>query len=245
MSNPPPPAALAAGEPAPEPAGAVERAHLVVLLALLGVADDVVGLGDRLELVVLGGVAGVGVGVVGAGELAVGLLDLVLARRPSSRRGRRRSPCRPSRHACRPWCSLPHPLSLSWFQLRRQLNSVGPLAGRPPAPARRGPPARRSGSRTCAITLQVVTSTSGSSPMWERASWMVGSNTSPTARRIGQPEPRHDPLAAGRPRPGTRHRDRRAPAARSIVSRTSMIGVSAVYVAFSRIRSRSRSTRRL
>src|SRR5690606_17910549 len=64
----------AAGESAEAPGDA---AHLVVLLAALGVADDVVGLGDLLEPLVLGSVAGVGVGVVLPGELAIGLLDLV------------------------------------------------------------------------------------------------------------------------------------------------------------------------
>ena len=80
MSKPPPPptpAAEAAGDPPkPPPAPANMRAHLVVLLALLGVADDVVGLGDLLEPVLRGLVARVGVGVVLARQLAVGLLDL-------------------------------------------------------------------------------------------------------------------------------------------------------------------------
>ena len=62
---------------AAEPAAGLEPAELVVLGALVGVTDDVVGLGDGLEPVVLGGVAGVGVGVVGPRELAVGLLDVV------------------------------------------------------------------------------------------------------------------------------------------------------------------------
>ena len=93
--------AAAATEAAAEAARAVELAHLVVLLALLGVADDVVGLGDRLELLVLRVVAGVGVGVVGARELAVGLLDVGRRRRPSSRRARRRSPSGPSRPGSR------------------------------------------------------------------------------------------------------------------------------------------------
>ena len=71
----PAPAAAAAGRERPE-AAAGRRAQLVVLLALLGVADDVVGLGDRLEAVLGGLVARVGVGVVRTGELAVGLLDV-------------------------------------------------------------------------------------------------------------------------------------------------------------------------
>jgi hypothetical protein len=66
-------AAAAGGEPARRE----ELARLVVLLALVRVADDVVGLGDLLELLVLGAVVGVRVRVVGARELAVGLLDLV------------------------------------------------------------------------------------------------------------------------------------------------------------------------
>ena len=35
-----------------------------------------------------------------------------------------------------------------------------------------------------AITLQVVTATSGSSPMWLSASWMVGSKGSPTSPNL-------------------------------------------------------------
>ena len=103
-SKPPPPPP----KPAAEAAGALEGAdlaHLVVLLALLGVTDDVVGLGHLLEVVVLGGVAGVGVGVVGARQLAVGLLDLVGRRVLLDAEDRRRSPWSPSRLACRRWCS--------------------------------------------------------------------------------------------------------------------------------------------
>ena len=56
-------------------------AELVVLLALLGVAEHLVGLVDLLELRLGGLVAGVHVGMVLAGELAVRLLDLLLRRR--------------------------------------------------------------------------------------------------------------------------------------------------------------------
>src|SRR5947209_6257039 len=63
----------AAGE---RPAGERPRAA-VVLLALLGVAEHVVGLGDLLEARLRLLIAGVAIGVVLARELAVGLLDLI------------------------------------------------------------------------------------------------------------------------------------------------------------------------
>src|SRR5690606_30564576 len=61
-----------------EPAAAEQRAGLVVLLALLGVTEDVVRLGDLLEALLRLGVALVGVRVELAGELPVRLLDLGL-----------------------------------------------------------------------------------------------------------------------------------------------------------------------
>ena len=67
--------AEAAGEPTG--AGAGHRAHgpdLVVLLAGLGVVEDVVGGGDLLEGLLL---AGVGVGVVLLGQLPIGAGDLL------------------------------------------------------------------------------------------------------------------------------------------------------------------------
>ena len=69
--NPP-----AAAERAPA-AEAREHAAGVVLLALLGVRERVVGLLDRLEAVLGLRVVGVAVGMVLAGQLAVGLLDLL------------------------------------------------------------------------------------------------------------------------------------------------------------------------
>src|SRR5690606_1952537 len=70
--------ARAAGTAAGEAGrGGPEAAHLVVLLAPLGVADHVVGGGDLLEPLLGGGVAGVGVGVVLAGQLPVRALDLL------------------------------------------------------------------------------------------------------------------------------------------------------------------------
>src|SRR5690606_33153011 len=73
----------AAGPCAGAPAGETcahgpEAADLVVLLALLGVADHVVGGRDLLEALLGGLVARVGVGVVLARELPVGVLDLLL-----------------------------------------------------------------------------------------------------------------------------------------------------------------------
>ena len=67
------------GPPAwPVPAAAREdRAAAVVLLALLGIRQDVVGLGDLLEALLGRGVPRVAVRVVLARELAVGLLDVV------------------------------------------------------------------------------------------------------------------------------------------------------------------------
>src|SRR6266540_3187755 len=69
--------ARAAAARHPETAAAEQPARLVVLLALLGIADHVVRLGDLLEPGLSGGVPGVGVRVVLARQLAVGLLDLV------------------------------------------------------------------------------------------------------------------------------------------------------------------------
>ncbi len=71
---------------APEPsrgtcAGGEGTAAAVVLLALLGVPEHVMGLGDLLEARLGGLVVGVSIGVVTTGELAVGLLDF-LRRRP-------------------------------------------------------------------------------------------------------------------------------------------------------------------
>ena len=67
-----------AAEAAAGPGAGGERAGAaVVLLALLGVAEHVVGLGDLLEARLGLLVVGVAVGVVLARELAVGLLDLL------------------------------------------------------------------------------------------------------------------------------------------------------------------------
>src|SRR4051794_3695750 len=73
-------AARRAARAAPaERIGAGEHAAAVVLLALLGIAQDVVGLGDLLEAVLGSGVL-VRVRVILARELAVRLLDVVLRR---------------------------------------------------------------------------------------------------------------------------------------------------------------------
>src|SRR5204863_6965614 len=72
-------AALAEGTRAkPTARGAEEAAALVVLLALVGLADQVVGALDLLEALLGRVVVGVAVGVVLARELAVGLLDVLL-----------------------------------------------------------------------------------------------------------------------------------------------------------------------
>ena len=55
-------------------------AELVVLLALVGVADDLVGLVYLLELGLGVLVVGIDVGMEFAGELAVGAFDLRIAR---------------------------------------------------------------------------------------------------------------------------------------------------------------------
>ena len=73
--------ALKAAEASTGPAAGGERSRAaVVLLALLGVAEHVVGLGDLLEALLRRLVVGIAIGVVGAGEFAVGLLDLLRAR---------------------------------------------------------------------------------------------------------------------------------------------------------------------
>ena len=84
--------ALPTGETAtarPEPTGPERTragarsdhlADLVVLLALLGVAEHVVGRGDLLEALLGLLVAGVGVGVELLGQLPVGARDLLLGR---------------------------------------------------------------------------------------------------------------------------------------------------------------------
>src|SRR5581483_4725446 len=72
-----PAAAHPAGEPGAEARGG-HLAHLVVLLALVLVADDVVRGRDLLEALLRGLVAGVRVRVIALRELAIGLLDLGL-----------------------------------------------------------------------------------------------------------------------------------------------------------------------
>src|SRR4029453_11549414 len=64
------------GDPAGPVPGRGHVAHLVVLLALLLVAEHVVGRRDLFESILRVLVPGVGVGVVLLGQLAVGLLDL-------------------------------------------------------------------------------------------------------------------------------------------------------------------------
>ena len=54
------------------------RTELVVLLALGGIAEDLVGLVDLLELALGSRIARLGIGVMLPGELAEGLLDLSL-----------------------------------------------------------------------------------------------------------------------------------------------------------------------
>ncbi len=53
------------------------EAKLVVNLALLGIAENVVGLGERLELLLRALVAGIDVGMILARELAESLADVV------------------------------------------------------------------------------------------------------------------------------------------------------------------------
>src|SRR5262249_62233127 len=79
--------ALAEGEAAVRPRPPVLRAEAVVLLPLLRVGEDVVGALDLLEALLRGGVARIRVRVVLARELAVRLLDLVLARRSRDAEG--------------------------------------------------------------------------------------------------------------------------------------------------------------
>jgi hypothetical protein len=72
--------ARAAATPLLEPATAerAELAHGVVLLALLGIAQDGIGFRDLLEALGRGLVTGVGVGVILLGEPPIGLLELGL-----------------------------------------------------------------------------------------------------------------------------------------------------------------------
>src|SRR5690606_14574158 len=67
-----------ATRPAEHAAGGPEPANLVVLLALLGVADHVVGGGHLLEALLGGPVARVVVRVVAARQLAIRALDVLL-----------------------------------------------------------------------------------------------------------------------------------------------------------------------
>src|SRR5262249_15820690 len=64
----------------PEATAPEQGARVVVLLALLGVGQDVVRLGDLLEPLLRLGVALIGIGVILASKLPVGLLDLVRGR---------------------------------------------------------------------------------------------------------------------------------------------------------------------
>ena len=64
------------------------RPELVVLLALVGVGEDLVGLVDLLEPPLGRGVTRLGIRVVLPGELAEGLLDLGLGRRPRNAQDR-------------------------------------------------------------------------------------------------------------------------------------------------------------
>jgi hypothetical protein len=68
----------AAERPGPLATEPAERPTRVVLLALLGIGEDVVGGGDLLELFLRRGVVGVAVRVVFARQLPVRLLDLLV-----------------------------------------------------------------------------------------------------------------------------------------------------------------------
>ena len=52
---------------------------LVVYLPFLGIVEHLVGLGEFLEFLLGGLVAGIAIRVMLKGELAIGLLDLILA----------------------------------------------------------------------------------------------------------------------------------------------------------------------
>ncbi len=108
-------------KPPPGPgAGREGPRAAVVLLALLGVAQHVMGLGDLLEASLGRLVVGVGVGVIFAGQLAVGLLDLIRARPLIDPEGlvvvRSRSHCLPRLarhdHSGRPDDALTQPVAV-------------------------------------------------------------------------------------------------------------------------------------
>ena len=199
-----PPARAGTG---PEAAVAEEGARLVVLLALLGVAEDVVGLGDLLEALLGLGVALVGVRVELAGELPVRLLDLgvggvlgdaedlvvvlldeVLACSSSTS-------LLPSRRAAeprRPWPVDVSPPRGHRSPRRRSVSSFAAAWGCAPgwgsATATRAGRMVRSPMRYpgCRIATQVVSVTSGAYECIS-ASWTVGSKGSPSLPNCCRP----------------------------------------------------------
>ncbi len=176
--------------------------------------------------------------MVGARELAVGLLDVVRPRRPWRRRGRRRSPCWPSRPACRRWCSprtslrQSVPCSLGRGFVDRP-SRVGPL-GRVDHQHLRGAhhpvadPVAGLGDHLAGGHLDVgVLPDVGEGLVDGR-----GRTASPSAPNLVSPRPvtTRSSCSATAWKPPSRSPCSRA---RSMVSRTSMIGASARYVAFS------------
>ena len=173
------------------------RAQLVVLLALLGVADDVVGLGDRLEPLLGGLVAGVGVGVVGTRELAVGLLDVGRRRVLGDAEDLVEVLVRPVRAGHPRTPSLRRSVvagrARSAARLAGSVAGAGRARGRPRSPAPGGRRGRRSGSRPETMFWQVVVVTSGECACIS-ASWSRGSNSSPGAPNFTSPCAGDDPL---------------------------------------------------
>src|SRR5690606_5501494 len=171
LATEPAEAAEAAGAAAPE-SGGDEAAHLVVLLALLGVGEDRVRLRDFLETLFGFRVAGVGVGVELLGELAIGALDLLLGG--------------VGRHLQDGVEVLLHPVAIHCSSLScvsssassaSSTYSTATSAGRTRRPFRRYP--RRSSS----LTTRRPEPSFGAMT----ASWISGSNGSPTGGTISSP----------------------------------------------------------
>ena len=196
-------------------------ADLVVLLALGGVAEHVVGGRDLLEAVLR---AGVGVGVVLLGQLAVGPGDLLVGGRRATRRAPGSSPSRTTR-AVAP-CSALAPGPWPGAAPGRASGSRPAAPRRPsPRPSATAPASVRRRVRRRALRRVWPAASSvdaaadrhrGSAGTWATASWTVGSNVDPGLRRPARGPPWPGRRAAARapgraPAPPPRRRRRSSP----------------------------------